>query len=122
MVPRLFEVTRDRVAVERVGGVRFCASRLSRRGDGASWRSTRWTVFSRLSGSCCRPLVLVAGLAVLVVLGRPVLLRGAAGGPDGRVFGLIKLRTLPRATPCVTAAGPVAAFLRWMSLDELPSW
>jgi sugar transferase EpsL len=74
----------------------------------------------------CAPLaVMLAGL-ILLVDGRPVLFRQPRPGRDGRVFRLVKFRTMTTAGPGraqsdearITRLGKV---LRATSLDELPT-
>ena len=71
------------------------------------------------------PLQLATAGVVLAAHGRPVLFRQARPGKDGRVFELVKFRTMrhPDATQVtdaerLTSAGRV---LRSTSLDELPT-
>lgn len=72
------------------------------------------------------PLLLLAMALVLAVDGRPVLYRQWRVGENGRLFRLIKLRTMRAgAGPGVTASGDprvtrLGAVLRRLSVDELP--
>jgi len=71
------------------------------------------------------PLQAVVALAVLAKHGRPVLFRQPRPGKDGRVFELVKFRTmlLPDARRVSDAdrLTPLGRFLRSTSLDELPT-
>ena len=122
MVPRLFEMTRDRVAVDRLGGVPLLSVSPVTPGG---WRLFAKYALDRILALLglvlVAPVVLVAGLAILASLGRPVFLRQKRVGHDGRVYGLLKLRTLPEGDAVVSPRrAAVAAFVRRMSLDELP--
>jgi lipopolysaccharide/colanic/teichoic acid biosynthesis glycosyltransferase len=73
------------------------------------------------------PIILAAGVCIVLTSGRPVLFRQERVGRDGRRFRLWKLRTM-RVSPGgsqVTARGddritPVGRILRKTKLDELP--
>ena len=122
MVPRLFEMTRDRVALERLGGVPLLS--VAQVGPGG-WRlSVKYAldrVLALLGLIVVSPLVMVAGLALLLSLGRPVVLRQKRVGHDGRIYELLKLRTLPEGDAAVSPRrAALAAFVRRMSIDELP--
>lgn len=67
------------------------------------------------------PLLALAGLAVLLVLGRPVLFRQCRSGRHGRPFTLLKLRSMA-AGPGADAArlGRFGRLLRASAVDELP--
>jgi lipopolysaccharide/colanic/teichoic acid biosynthesis glycosyltransferase len=122
MVPRLFEMTRDRVALERLGGVPLlCIASATPGGWRLSAKYALDRVMALLGLVLVSPVLLVAGLALLAALGRPVLLRQKRVGHDGRVYELLKLRTLPEGDTVVSPRrAAVAGFVRRMSLDELP--
>jgi len=67
------------------------------------------------------PILLLAALAVRLAMGRPVLFRQQRTGKDGRVFTLLKLRTM-HVAPGADAARltPLGRWLRDRSIDELP--
>ena len=73
------------------------------------------------------PVQLVVAVAVASTLGRPVLFRQPRPGRDGRVFTLVKFRTMRDADPergLVSDANRLTTFgraLRSTSLDELPT-
>lgn len=70
------------------------------------------------------PVLAAAGLAVLVTMGTPILYRERRAGEGGRLFTLLKLRTMhPR--PCENwpdelRITPVGRWLRATRLDDLP--
>lgn len=73
------------------------------------------------------PLLLVVAVAVRVKLGGPVFFRQARPGQGGRIFELIKFRTMLNATdadgrllPDADRLTPFGRWLRASSLDELP--
>jgi sugar transferase EpsL len=73
------------------------------------------------------PVMLVAALAVLVTLGRPILFTQRRPGLNGRLFTIRKFRTLRsahdangRALPDADRMTPVGQLLRSSSVDELP--
>ena len=73
------------------------------------------------------PLLLLAGLAVLVTVGRPVVFRQERAGLHGRPFTLYKLRTMRAAAgpdgqplPDAERLTRLGRVLRKLSIDELP--
>lgn len=74
------------------------------------------------------PLFLCAGLAVKISLGSPVFFRQERVGRGGRVFTILKFRTMRPSAPggrMITVAGdsrvtPTGALLRRTKIDELP--
>lgn len=73
------------------------------------------------------PVLLVASLGVLVVLGRPVLFKQVRPGLNGEPFVLLKLRSMRQGPaehhPVADAKrlGAFGRFLRSTSVDELPA-
>lgn len=73
------------------------------------------------------PVLLVIALAVRLTMGAPVLFRQERPGLDGRIFTLVKFRTMRHATDARGRPLPderritrLGRFLRETSLDELP--
>ena len=67
------------------------------------------------------PLLLLAALAVLAGMGRPVFFRQERAGLGGRTFRLVKLRTMREGDePDAERLTRVGRWLRATSLDELP--
>lgn len=148
MVPRLFEEVSTRVSVEHVGGVALL--RMSQ-ADPRGWQFEVKYALDRVVG-VVGTLVLspvLLGLALLVKLASegPILFRQERVGLDGRVFDLLKFRTMTvapagvendaawaaaalaesadvplAAAPPVDRRTPVGTFLRRWSLDELPQF
>ena len=131
VVPRLFELGVDHsAAVEHVWGLQLL--RLGR----APFRNGTWTVkrlfdiaFAATVLALVSPFILALALLLRWELGPGVLFRQVRIGLDGRRFLLVKFRTLkpqPDDTPATWSVvgedrmGPIGAFLRRSSLDELP--
>ncbi|MEH0825576.1 MULTISPECIES: sugar transferase [unclassified Micromonospora] len=74
------------------------------------------------------PVMAGVALVVLLALGRPVFFRHTRPGRDGRLFDMVKFRTMHPVDPArglVTDAErltPVGRWLRATSLDELPEF
>ena len=73
------------------------------------------------------PLLAVAAVAVAVTTGRPVLFRQQRVGRDGRLFTLLKFRTMPVGSGGLAETlrqrnriTPVGRWLRKLKIDELP--
>jgi lipopolysaccharide/colanic/teichoic acid biosynthesis glycosyltransferase len=72
------------------------------------------------------PVLLVAGLLVLLLSGRPVLYRQQRVGKDGQLFTLLKLRTMRTEVGSSLTVGPdarvtwIGGHLRARRIDELP--
>jgi lipopolysaccharide/colanic/teichoic acid biosynthesis glycosyltransferase len=78
-------------------------------------------------GLATAPILALAALAVRLTMGAPVLYRQVRAGRDGRLFTLVKLRTMRPTAPGEDALAsdgarltPLGRFLRATSLDELP--
>jgi lipopolysaccharide/colanic/teichoic acid biosynthesis glycosyltransferase len=65
----------------------------------------------------CVPLLALIAAVVLLASGRPVLYRSRRLGQGGRVFTMLKFRTMVPDDPRVTRVG---RWLRRFSVDELP--
>lgn len=75
----------------------------------------------------CMPLMIMVALAVLVFLGRPILFRQDRSGLEGRIFRLVKFRSMNdrrdaagALLPDAQRMPPFGALLRRSRLDELP--
>jgi len=145
VVPRLYEVEGTRVQVEHVGGLPFVQLRASDpRGAQVIVKYAIDRVVAALALIVLAPLLMVASVAVLASMGRPLLFRQRRVGRDGHDFDMLKLRTMrgsPQAdgeadagwaslvisgvlTPVVAAPENrrtrVGSILRKFSIDELP--
>jgi len=74
------------------------------------------------------PVLLMVTILVAVKLGRPVLFRQARPGLDGKIFYLLKFRTMTderdasgELLPDAVRLTPFGKLLRQLSIDELPS-
>jgi exopolysaccharide biosynthesis polyprenyl glycosylphosphotransferase len=99
VMPRLFEVEAARTDVERLGALPLIAVRFA---DPKGWQFKLKYAVERLVAAVAlllaAPLFMVAAIAVRLTMGKPVLFRQARVGADGRVFDMLKLRTM-RGTP-----------------------
>jgi exopolysaccharide biosynthesis polyprenyl glycosylphosphotransferase len=137
-VPRLFERMPRNVSLEHLGGLPLIRIPYS---DPASMRFRAKYAFDRiLAAALLLALAPVMGLTAAVIalrMGRPVVFRQRRVGRDGRVFEMLKFRSMavapadvpPPEPPPGTAPGGVegedrrtrlGTFLRRTSLDELP--
>ena len=142
LIPRLYEQMSTRLTVEHVGGLPLLSVRhVSPKG----WQFAVKYAIDRLIALLLLPLALpflaAAAVAVYLSVGRPVFFRQPRVGRDGRVFEMLKFRTMRGAPPSddlVEALMPlppdtapggveggdrrsrVGAVLRATSIDELP--
>ena len=139
LVPRLFETMTDRLTIEHLGGLALVTAHPS---DPRGWQfAIKYSldrVLAFIAFVVVSPILLLAGLAVWISLGRPILFRQLRVGRDGRSYEMLKFRSMRPLTeapsdastlPDDTAPGgieggdrrtPVGAFLRKSSIDELP--
>ena len=140
IVPRFFEKMTGHVGVEYLGGIPLISAEPA---NPRSWQFAVKYAVDRLLAALLLILALPAfvavALAVAVSLGRPVFFRQERIGRDGRVFEMLKFRTMRLDSaetaegifelPPDTAPGGVegadrrtrlGSFLRRTSLDELP--
>jgi exopolysaccharide biosynthesis polyprenyl glycosylphosphotransferase len=141
IVPRLFEDMNQRLSVEHVGGLPLLSvNHVSPK----SWQFAIKHAFDRVAAVglllLASPLLILAAIAVRLTMGRPILFRQERVGRDGRVFEMLKFRTMRDPVeedildalmplPEDTAPGGiegadrrtlVGGFLRATSIDELP--
>ena len=131
LVPRLLEVHPSGRDVDNVWGIPLISVRR------APHRATSWSIkrlldvlFSSLALVVLSPLLAACALAVRLETGPGVLFRQNRIGLDGRVFELLKFRSLLPESPMESDTmwnvahdhrlGMVGKFLRRTSLDELP--
>ncbi|MDQ4145515.1 MAG: exopolysaccharide biosynthesis polyprenyl glycosylphosphotransferase, partial [Actinomycetota bacterium] len=126
----------DRLTVRELGGhtiVRIRPPRFS--GMQAFEKRSLDIVGSALALVLLSPLVLTIALAILVTSGRPILFKQPRVGKDGRVFTMLKFRTMravqenvrlenhsDRYVDAAERVTSVGRFLRRTSLDELPQF
>ena len=100
VLPRLFEGVTDDLELERIGGIPIVSVRPS---DPQGWQYALKYASDRVMAALAivvvSPIMLVAALATLVTLGRPVLFRQARVGLDGKEFDVLKFRTMRDPEP-----------------------
>ncbi len=138
-VPRLFERMTQRLTVDYLGGVPLV---MARRPNPKGLRFRIKYAADRLLAAglliLASPVMLGAALAVWLSLGRPLFFKQRRVGRDGREFDMLKFRTMrapegddgaesplardtaPGGVEGVDRRTPVTAFLRRLSIDELP--
>jgi exopolysaccharide biosynthesis polyprenyl glycosylphosphotransferase len=147
VVPRLFEVEGVRAHTEHLGALPLVSLAPS---DPQGWMfGAKYAVdriFAFLTLVLFAPLIGLIGLIILVTSGRPIFFRQRRVGRDGRVFEMLKFRTMSGAPEAageydagwaaLAASGariegeaprggedrryPFGTFLRRFSVDELP--
>ncbi len=141
-VPRLFEKVQRDVTVEHLGGLPLISLRSA---DPKGWKfAIKYgldRVIAAVSLLLALPVLLVTALAVWISVGRPILFSQERVGRDGRMFSILKFRSMKHAPrseeafdpsvllPAGRAPGGVegadrrtrtGAILRKTSIDELP--
>jgi len=139
MVPRFYEKVVGHVGVEYLGGLPLLTAQPT---NPRSWQFAVKYAADRVVAAfllvLVAPVMLAATIGVWATMGRPILFRQARAGRDGRVFEILKFRSMrePRdgegsalELPTGTAPGGVegddrrtrlGSFLRRTSVDELP--
>jgi exopolysaccharide biosynthesis polyprenyl glycosylphosphotransferase len=143
LVPRLYEQMSHRLSVEHVGGLPLLSVRHV---SPKSWQFAVKYALDRLVALALLPLalpaLLVSAFAVYLSVGRPIFFRQPRVGRDGRVFDMLKFRTMrdpddgpldlmEALRPLASDLAPggvegsdrrtrVGSILRATSLDELP--
>jgi exopolysaccharide biosynthesis polyprenyl glycosylphosphotransferase len=139
LVPRLYEKTTTRLAVEHIGGLPLLSARAT---DGKDFQFAVKYAVDRVVAAVAlifaAPILAGAALAVYVSMGRPIFFRQVRVGRDGKAFEILKFRSMKQAAPGTTAALALAdgsapggvegedrrtrvgTFLRKSSVDELP--
>jgi exopolysaccharide biosynthesis polyprenyl glycosylphosphotransferase len=138
LVPRLYEKSTEHVTVVPLGGVPLIARQSP---NPRSWPFAVKHSLDRAAAALAllvlAPVMGALALGVWVSLGRPIFFRQARAGRDGRVFEMLKFRSMrppeehsgsPDLPPGTAPGGVegedrrtrVGAFLRRTSIDELP--
>ncbi len=143
ILPRLFEGITDQIGVERLGGIPLLSVNPA---DPSGWQfAIKYggdRVLAVAAMILLSPLLVGAGIATLISLGRPIIFKQSRVGLDGREFNLYKFRTMrpPKAGEAEEAdqddrlalglapggiegkdrRSRVGSFLRKSSIDELP--
>jgi exopolysaccharide biosynthesis polyprenyl glycosylphosphotransferase len=139
IVPRFFESTTDRIAMERIGSLPLLGLR-SADPKGVLFRLKYGAdrVVATILLAALAPLLLLIALAVKLTSRGPVLFGQRRVGRDGQAFDIYKFRSMrltedPESVTVLLKPGmapggvegsdrrtPVGRFLRRTSLDELP--
>ena len=138
VVPRLFERMPEQLGVEHLGGLPLITPR---RADPKDWHFDVKYALDRVAAALAlvllSPLFAAVSLAILATVGRPVFFRQPRIGRDGRLFGMLKFRSMvepakdgavPSPLPGLAPGGVegedrrtrLGTFLRSTSIDELP--
>jgi exopolysaccharide biosynthesis polyprenyl glycosylphosphotransferase len=138
MVPRFYEKVVGHIGIEYLGGLPLMTAQPT---NPRSWQFAIKYAADRLVAALLlvivSPVLLAASVAVWASMGRPIFFRQSRAGLDGRVFQILKFRSMrpPCAADASGALAPgmapggvegvdrrtrVGAFLRRSSIDELP--
>ena len=130
VVPRLYELPRRSTDTEVIRGIPLIWRRSSLSRPGWPLKRAVDLVGAVIGLLVLWPLMLVCALAVRLEGGRGTLFRQVRVGQHGRLFGMLKFRSLKPAGEEEAATrwsvtgdhriGPVGRLLRSSSLDELP--
>jgi exopolysaccharide biosynthesis polyprenyl glycosylphosphotransferase len=138
MVPRFYEKVVGHIGIEYLGGIPLMTAQPT---NPRSWQFAIKYATDRLVAALLlvivSPVMLAASVAVWARMGRPIFFRQKRAGLDGRVFEILKFRSM--RPPCAAdesgALAPgmapggvegvdrrtrVGTFLRRTSIDELP--
>jgi exopolysaccharide biosynthesis polyprenyl glycosylphosphotransferase len=95
LVPRLFEVEGSRITAEHLGGLPLISVDVT---DPRGWQFTVKYAIDRMIAAMTLlvtlPLFVLLALAVRLTMGRPIFYRQQRVGRDGRVFDMLKFRTM----------------------------
>jgi exopolysaccharide biosynthesis polyprenyl glycosylphosphotransferase len=95
LVPRLFEVSVERVTVEHLGGLPLLEMRPI---DPKGWQFLVKYALDRVVATIAilllSPILISLALAVLITSGRPIFFRQRRIGLDGQEFDMLKFRTM----------------------------
>jgi exopolysaccharide biosynthesis polyprenyl glycosylphosphotransferase len=139
LVPRMFEAINDRAILDHVGGLPLISLRPTNpRGWQFAIKHTLDRAFALVALGLLAPVMGLIALAVRLQSPGPVLFRQRRVGRDGRVFDVLKFRTMREADPMRDAEfvppegcapggiegedrrTPIGRWLRGTSLDEVP--
>jgi exopolysaccharide biosynthesis polyprenyl glycosylphosphotransferase len=138
MVPRFYEKVVGHIGIEYLGGLPLMTAQPT---NPRSWQFAIKYLADRFVAAfllvLVAPVLLLAALAVGLSMGRPIFFRQRRAGRDGRVFEILKFRSMrppvgetgaAELAPGTAPGGVegddrrtrVGAFLRKTSIDELP--
>jgi exopolysaccharide biosynthesis polyprenyl glycosylphosphotransferase len=124
VIPRLYPHITTNVTVEHLGGVALLTAEAVRpRSIAFGVKHVLDRVVSLAALVVLLPVLVATALAIVVTMGRPVLFRQLRVGRDGRMFTMIKFRTMRAGGPGEsdeTRVTRLGRFLRASSIDELP--
>jgi exopolysaccharide biosynthesis polyprenyl glycosylphosphotransferase len=99
VVPRLFEKVPERIDVEHLGGLPLITARPTNpKGVQFAIKYALDRVLAAIAIVCLSPVLVGAAIAVYVSMGRPILFRQQRVGIDGKIFDILKFRSM-RGTP-----------------------
>jgi exopolysaccharide biosynthesis polyprenyl glycosylphosphotransferase len=139
LVPRLYEAINERSTLDHIGGLPLVSLRPTNpRGWQFAVKHAVDRSFAGLVLLVMAPVMITIAAAVRLTSPGPVLFRQRRVGRDGRVFDVLKFRTMrkpkhnldfvlpkgcaPGGVEGVDRRTPVGRFLRDASLDELPQF